>query len=65
MSQEKVEELREKYAGMAMQAILSNHDSGILELFKEQAKKEQKDIRQIVARSAVELADCLIEALKK
>ena len=50
---------------MAMQAILSNSNREVLGIFKTQADIEQKEIRQIVARSAVELADALVEELKR
>ena len=64
-SQKELRLLREKFAGLAMQAILSNSNREVLGIFKTQADIEQKDIRQIVARSAVELADALVEELRK
>ena len=63
-SQKELRLLREKFAGLAMQAILSNSNREVLGIFKTQADIEQKDIRQIVARSAVELADALVEELR-
>ena len=63
-SQKELRLLREKFAGLALQAILSNSNREVLGIFKTQADIEQKDIRQIVARSAVELADALVEELR-
>ena len=63
ISQEKEEELRERYAGMALQGIIGN--PLLLEANIKQAKDKQEDEVEVICKGAVEWADELIKQLKK
>lgn len=57
--QEKKEELREKYAGMAMQAFITNGFS------ENSLPKDPDEARHYLAMSCIKMADVLIEELSK
>lgn len=67
MSQERIEGLREKYAGMAMQAIISDHKgmSNIQNALENSGTDRDNTLQRVVAEQAVNFADALIEELRK
>ena len=61
------QKLREKYAGMAMQSIISDRVA-MERMFAELQRRgdeEGVEMNKVVAERAVEFADALIEVLKK
>ena len=60
-------ELRERYAGLAMQAIISDHEAmnKIQIVLEEIGYQYENDSAVVVAKLAVSYADALIEKLRK
>ena len=61
------QELRERYAGMAMQAIISDHETikELVNLLQSKGDTKADGLERSVAQQSIYFADALVEQLKK